>query len=193
MSVIVGEEAIGNLAQHATVPISFVVDRYVDVTVIEDGFKGLGLTEVIVDPPWVKNYDAVEGEGPTRWAEMFDTSNWGLIAAHEDGVRIGGAVVAFNTAGVNMLEGRSDLAVIWDIRVRSEARGRGVGRSIVAAVEEWARDRRCRSLKVETQNINVAACRFYQHLGFELEAIDRHAYVGFPEEAQLLWFKLGPA
>jgi len=34
--------------------------------------------------------------------------------------RLGGAVVAFDTAGVDLLGGRSELAVLWDIRVQPE-------------------------------------------------------------------------
>ena len=37
-----------------------------------------------------------------------------------------GAVVAFNTPGVSMLEGRSHIAVLWDIRMRPEARSSSV-------------------------------------------------------------------
>lgn len=187
--LVVREEPIDHLADHATVPSSFVVDRRLDVVVVGGGLEGLSLSEVPVEPPWVKDYDAAKGEGPTRWARRFHVANWGLIAAHQDGVRLGGAVVAFNTAGVNLLEGRSDLAVLWDIRVRPDAQRRGVGRSIVHAVEQWARDRGCRTLKVETQNLNVVACRFYRNLGFELGAIDRFAYPELPDEVQLIWYK----
>ncbi len=116
-------------------------------------------------------------------------ANWGLISAHEPGRRVGGAVVACNTPGVSMLEGRSDLAVLCDIRVRPEARSSRTGSLLFRAVEAWARDRRCRILKVETQNTNVPACRFYRRMGCTLGAIDRFAYVDLPDETQLMWFK----
>jgi hypothetical protein len=44
-------------------------------------------------------------------------------------------------------------------------------------------------LKIETQNTNVGACRFYERQGCELRAIHRAAYPQFPEEIQLLWYK----
>ena len=121
---------------------------------------GLTLREAPVEIPWVKDYDTIKGEGPARWAKRFDVSNWGLFAAYEAGTRVGGAVIAFNTAGVNMLEGRSDLAVLWDLRVRPEVRRTGIGSELFTATETWARASGCRSLKVETQNINVPACCF---------------------------------
>jgi hypothetical protein len=33
-------------------------------------------TTAVADP-YVKDYDAIEGEGPSRWAKRFDVSTWG--------------------------------------------------------------------------------------------------------------------
>lgn len=44
-------------------------------------------------------------------------------------------------------------------------------------------------MKVETQNTNVPACRFYRRMGCTLGAIDRLAYGHQPDEVQLMWFK----
>ena len=44
-------------------------------------------------------------------------------------------------------------------------------------------------LKIETQNTNVRACRFYERQGCQLRAIHRAAYPELPEEIQLLWYK----
>jgi GNAT superfamily N-acetyltransferase len=194
MDLIIREEPIALIEEHATIRSSFVVERCFDVSTPNGGLGDIVLTEVAVEPPWLKDYDAIKGEGPTRWPKRFDTSNWGLIAAHRDDARVGGAVIAFNTAGINMLEGRRDLAVLWDIRVRSDVRSQGVGRALFQETEKWARSQGCRTLKVETQNINVPACRFYSKMGCTLGAIDRYAYLDLPNEVQLLWFKeLGSA
>jgi GNAT superfamily N-acetyltransferase len=61
--------------------------------------------------------------------------------------------------------------------------------ALFRAAEHWARARGCRRLKIETQNVNVAACRFYQKMGCTLGAIDRFAYPGQPAEVRLLWGK----
>src|SRR5262249_9175844 len=116
-------------------------------------------------------------------------SNWGLLSAHAGGHRVGGVVIAFRSPGVDMLEGRTDLAVIWDLRVRPEARGRGVGAALFRAAEAWAAARGCRRLKVETQNINVPACRFSARQGCVRGAITRLAYDELPDETQLIWYK----
>jgi hypothetical protein len=45
------------------------------------------------------------------------------------------------------------------------------------------------AIEVETQNINVPACRFYARMGCRLGAVDRQAYPEFPNEVQLLFYK----
>jgi hypothetical protein len=64
-----------------------------------------------------------------------------------------------------------------------------VASALFAAVETWARSRGCFQLKVETQNTNVAACRFYAHEGCVLRTVRKGAYPDLPDEVQLLWFK----
>ena len=53
----------------------------------------------------------------------------------------------------------------------------------------WASAQRCRQLRVETQNINVAACRFYAQRGCILQGVHRGIYQEVPDEIQLLWHK----
>jgi GNAT superfamily N-acetyltransferase len=137
--------------------------------------------------PWWKDYDAIKGEGPTRWAKRFDVTSWGLIAAHDGEERLGGAVLAFGSRDIGMLEDRDDVAVLWDMRVRPERRGCGVGAALFRAAEAWARSRGCSVLKVETQNVNVPACRFYARMGCTLSSIDIAAYPELADEAQLIW------
>ena len=135
----------------------------------------------------MKDYDAVDGEGPLHWARRFDVSNWTLFTARVAGSRVGGATVAFHTPGVTMLEGRRDLAVPWDIRVAPDAHGKGIGSALFERVEAWTQAQGCRQLKIETQNINVGACEFYARHGCELRGVHRAAYPDLPEEIQLLW------
>ena len=84
----------------------------------------------------------------------------------------------------------SHYPVLWDLRGRSpEARRLGIGSDLFAATERWAIARGCRQLKVETQNVNVAACEFYSSRGCQLGAIHRFAYPDLPHEVQFLWYK----
>ena len=46
-----------------------------------------------------------------------------------------------------------------------------------------------REVRVETQDVNVPACRFYHAHGFRLERVVLGAYPNLPNEVQLLWRK----
>jgi len=191
MSLDIREEPLtpAVLSEHASIPIAFVVDRILEVRLLDSGRGGISLTETAVTDPYVKDYDALEGAGPQRWPGRFDVSNWGLITARRDGASVGGAVIASKTPGLHMLGGRDDVAVLWDIRVSPRERGGGVGSALFRAAEDWATARGCRWLKIETQNVNVPACRFYHKMGCTLGAIDRYAYPDQPAEVRLLWWK----
>jgi GNAT superfamily N-acetyltransferase len=188
MRIDVTEESAGALGEFARIPISFEVRSLLDVAGPDEG-GGFVLTERSLPAPYVKDYDAIAGEGPTRWADRFNLANWGFISARVEGRPAGAAVVAFDTPGVNMLEGRRDLAVLWDLRVAPEARGQGIGSALFRAAEAWARARGCTQMKIETQNINVPACRFYAARGCVLGAANRLAYPELPDEVQMLWYK----
>jgi len=187
MTIDVAEEPMTALAEYALLPIAFPVDQVLDVTARAEGGFVLSARRLAV--PYVKDYDAVDGEGPLHWSRRFDVSNWTLFTARVAGSRVGGATVAFNTPELTMLEGRRDLSVLWDIRVVPNARGKGIGSALFEKVEAWARAHRCRQLKVETQNINVPACGFYARHGCELRAVHHAAYPELPEEIRLLWYK----
>ena len=190
MTVEIREEPIDTLAEQASVSIAFTVDRVLVPTLVDGGLGGITFEEAPVDPAWVKDYDAADGHGPAHWAQTFDVSNWGFLVARDGDTRVGGAVIAFDTADVDMLDGRRDLVVVWDLRVQTNHRGTGAGTTLWHAAEEWARARACRHLKVETQNINVAACRFYARMGCILGAVDRFGYYpDLPDEIELLWYK----
>ncbi|MFC1737122.1 GNAT family N-acetyltransferase [Candidatus Hydrogenedentota bacterium] len=189
MEIEIREEDPRALEEYGQVSIAFRVESILKVNAIDDGLGGFMLTEEQIESPYAKDYDADSGEGPARWEELWDTSHWGSFSAFVDERRAGGATVAHDTDGLFMLEGRKDLACLWDIRVDPEFRGKGVGTRLFQHAVEWAGSRNCRFLKIETQNINVPACRFYARQGCELGAINLHAYSALPEEIMLLWYK----
>ena len=118
------------LADYARVPIVFTVDRVLDVTTRHDGPERFALSERRLDARYVKDYDAITGDGPLQWARHYDLSNWALFSARLAGRLVGGAAVAFDTPEFTMLEGRRDLAVRWDIRVSPDVRRHGVGTAL---------------------------------------------------------------
>ena len=188
MQVEIRQESVEMLPRHATVSIAFMVDRVVDLGSIAAGADPAGMTDSPVAVPYRKDYDAIPFNHPESWPLRFDMSNWGLLGAYAGTRRVGGAVVAFDTPGLDLLPGDRD-ALLWDIRVAPDLRGHGVGTALFAAAESWARDRGCIRLLVETQDTNPGACRFYAARGCTLLRITRGAYPEFPAETQLLWEK----
>ena len=181
----VRHESVVALTEYARIAIAFEVNEVFDVaTSLESQFT---LTPRQLPVPYVKDYDSIDS--PADWSQRFDISKWAFFSAFAEGQRLGGATVAYDTAGLDMLEGRTDVAVLWDIRVAAFTRRRGLGTALFSAAAAWASGNGCRELKVETQNINVAACRFYARQGCVLRAARKGAYPGLPDEVQLVWYK----
>jgi GNAT superfamily N-acetyltransferase len=181
------------LADYARTSIAFEVRSVLRVETATEGTWGFRLVEEPVRAPYVKDYDASDDpDGHVlNWPKHFDVSRWGFFIAFQDGEGVGAAAVAVHTPGVHMLEGRDDLAVLWDIRVRPDRRGHGIGTALFEHAAGWARSEGCRQLKIETQNTNVPACRFYAARGCVLGGINRFAYAGCPavaHETMLLWY-----
>ena len=179
-----------SLTAYSAVPISFEVKSKLTIDLLNDGLGGIVLHEEAVNPPYIKDYDEIKGEGPIRWLKRFDTSNWVVFLAREGSIPVGGATVAFHTPELHMLRDREDIAVLWDIRVRPDHRRSGIGTALFGEAAKWSRERNCKYLKVETQNVNVPACRFYVRQGCLLGEIDRFAYSEprVAHEAMLVWY-----
>ena len=184
----VRETPIESIAELARIPIAFIVERVYDVCAL-DGPGPFMLSERLIDRPYVKDYDQIAGAGPSDWASCYDLHRWGFLQLRSAGQLLGGTLIAFDTPGVDLLEGRRDVAALWDMRVAPAMRRRGLGAMLFQAAEEWARVRHCVTLKVETQNTNVPACRFYQGQGCSLNAVNAGAYPQLPDEVQLIWAK----
>ncbi len=76
--------------------------------------------------------------------------------------------------------------------VESGSRRLGAGRALMAQAEAWTRSRGLPGIMLETQNVNVAACRFYERCGFLLGGFDQRLYRGFdPDtiEVALYWYR----
>ena len=189
MSIEIVQVGADALEHWADVPIRFRVETVLEVEELDDGLGGLALVERPVATPYIKDYDAVENDRPARWTR-FDLSHWGFFHAIEDGAVGGCAAVAGRSPAVHLLGGRTDFAHLWDLRVRPERRGEGIGARLFTRAVEFARAEGYRQLRVETQNINVGACRFYATRGCRLARVDRTAYWGVPHaerETMLIW------
>jgi streptothricin acetyltransferase len=182
------------LDEYCAVPSLVEVQSILQVKAIDGGFGGLAMELVPVPTPYVKDYDAY-AETPKDWPMKWDLTNWCILLVTAGGRPVGAACVVSRTPDIRMLEGRDDLAVLWDIRVAPEYKRRGIGKALFHAAVQWCREQGLKMLKIETQNVNVAACRFYASQGAQLGAINCFAYADatwshpdVQDEVMLLWY-----
>lgn len=178
------------LIVYSTIPIRYEVKSRFHIELLNDGLGGIVFREEDISPSYIRDFDALENEGPIRWVKKFDTRNWAMFIVRRDGVAIGGATAVFRTPSVFMLGGRDDITVLWDIRVTPEHQRSGVGSRLFNAVADWSRNQSCKYLKIETQDINVHACRFYAKQGCHLGEINRFAYTDPQsiDNVMLVWY-----
>lgn len=176
------------LALYDTIPMLVDIRSIFTVTPVNCGLGGLLLQETPV-PPRIKDLGVYE-----RLAELprrFDLTNWAFFLACDGGRPVAGTAVASRTSGVDMLEGREDLSVLWDLRVSPEYQRQGVGTRLFALAADWSREQGFAEMKIECQNNNAAAVKFYHRQGAVLGGIHTRAYFREPgcrEEIQLLWY-----
>lgn len=173
------------LDEYSRVSIGFIADSIYELDRLYSGLEGIRLREISVDR-FEKNYDT-ESHNPSHLKKKFDTDNWRVITAVDQGEMIAGAIIAYNTNGINLLEGKQDLALLWDLRVNPDYRGQNIGTKIINEVKSWAIEQQCTRVKIETQNINVKACKFYVKQGAILTGYNMHCYNDNPDEIQFIW------
>ena len=177
---------------YASIPNYFRVEALLQVQPVRGGLGGLSLLETPVSEPFIRDYSATGQDHPAAWAAQYDLRRWGIFLAWEDAQPVGGAAVALDSPVFPARDlQRRDLAVLWDIRVAPDWRGRGIGRALFRWAVAWAREQGCGQLGIETDSSNVPACKFYQRQGCALGAILRHGYSGVPDVAayaMLLWY-----
>jgi aminoglycoside 6'-N-acetyltransferase I len=94
---------------------------------------------------------------PTRFVQF--------IVREPSGRGVGFAEASVRTDYVNGTSS-SPVAYLEGLYVRPEARGKGVGRSLVLAVSEWALAMGCTELASDTQPENLRSQAVHRKLGF---------------------------
>ena len=130
--------------------------------------------------PYVKRY-AAEHLDFQAYLERPDHAAW---LAYVNG-QIAGQIL--------VQEHWNRLAMIWDLAVDPPFRRQGVGRRLIAQAIGWAQARGLPGVMLETQQINVPACRLYESCGFVLGGFDYSLYRGImpgTREIALFWYLL---
>ena len=178
------EIGLDRLEEYDKIPFYYDTDKKYELKKIDNGLGGI-LLELVDVPHFHKDF----GERSEDWKRLFDLFSWKFfVAFNEEEKMIGGCTIVTNTPNCNMLEGRKDLAVLWDIRILEEYRHKGIGQHLFDMAKSFAKENGFKQLKVECQNTNPAAVNFYHKQGMELCAIYEHAYPDYPNEVQLLWY-----
>lgn len=155
---------------------------------IDSGLGGLAFEEVPVEP-YVKDLAVYERACDNE--KLFDISTWRFYMAFDGEKPVGAATVAGTTANLNMLAGRKDLCVLWDIRVQDGYKHQGIGQELFEMAVAGAKRDGYHQMVIECQNTNVTAVNFYKKQGALLGKVDLYAYyaeTGLQDEVQLLWY-----
>jgi len=155
---------------------------------IDNGLGGLALEEVSVES-YIKDLSIYERA--TEYEKEFDITNWRVYMAFDGDIPVGAMTIAGRTEGLNMLCGREDACVLWDIRVADAYKRKGIGQKLLDIGVVNAKKDGYQQMIIECQNNNVPACKFYQKQGAVLSKIDMYAYYLEPEirnEIQFVWY-----
>ena len=164
------------------------VQTELKITRVNNGLNGLRFDEVPVTP-YIK--DLSQYERATDYEKLFDITNWKFFMAFDDEIPVGAITMAGTTEGLNMLGGRKDACVLWDIRVADGYKHRGIGQKLFDLGKKSAQQAGYKQMIIECQNNNVPACKFYQKQGALLSKVDMYAYSLDPEiqdEIQFVWY-----
>jgi GNAT superfamily N-acetyltransferase len=136
------------------------------------------LLETPVDPPLYKNYREYESTLEDVEARLRNVE--GGYVAVADG-QVAGVIL------LNVEEWRS-VVRIEDIIVGRQFRRYGIGSLLLSCAADWARNRGCWAILLETQNINYPAIQFYLRNGLEVWSISRNFYPPGPIEHEVAIF-----
>ena len=80
---------------------------------------------------------------------------------------------------------------LYDLKVKAEARGKGVGKLLIEAGMKGARERGYIGLYTIAQDNNVNACMFYLKAGFQIGGFDNRVYAGTSQanKADIIFYK----
>lgn len=91
---------------------------------------------------------------------------------------------------IRLKQNWNQYCLIEDISVANDHRNRGIGKKLMAAAIGWAKAGGMPGLMLETQDVNLVACRFYERCGFQLGGVDVMLYGNLVDkkEQALFWY-----
>jgi GNAT superfamily N-acetyltransferase len=120
------------------------------------------------------------------WPQVFappsdprhDASHWQQSVAKPDATAFvgeqAGQIVAFITVSLvaesNPLLQPMQVARVGSVCVSASLRRHGIGRSLMARVEQWAHERGAGDIRLNVWAFNAEALRFYEELGYAVRS-----------------------
>jgi len=101
------------------------------------------------------------------------------------------ATLRGETAGYAIAETDTHGLHITNLAVAEGARGKGVGRALMEALEGWGRRLGMEEFRLEVRESNTGAIDFYRHLGYSLKS-RIHGYYGGRCDAMLMSRRMKP-
>jgi len=119
-----------------------------------------------LDSPYVKRWEQSDEEEWVRYQQFLGEGY--SLGAYE-----GEDLVGF---ALNEPRPWNKTLWVWEFHVAESHRRRGIGRQLMDAVVEKARQAGFRIVSLETQSTNIPAISFYRAVGFEIDALDLSLY-----------------
>jgi ribosomal protein S18 acetylase RimI-like enzyme len=93
-----------------------------------------------------------------QYRQHLGSSSARVLAARAEGCLVGAAVLFFRRG--------TQVARLYSLATAAASRGSGVGRRLLQAAEQAARQHGCRGLRLEVRTDNAAAIRLYESAGY---------------------------
>src|SRR5262245_24726660 len=133
-SLAIVEESPLHLTDYASVPIGFSVESIFDANALTALQQGEPASPTKLTTTYWEVSDSSRGNRPTEWSRYFEFRLWSVFAAFDGSDRVGGAILVEDMS-LPILQACSDCALLWDLRVAPEMRGRGIGSALLLAVD----------------------------------------------------------
>lgn len=97
-----------------------------------------------------------------------------------------GTIIGYGGVWYIMDEGH-----ITNVAIHPEYRKRGLGKLLVTAMKDQAKEEKIHHLTLEVRASNIAAIKLYQGMGFESVGVRPKYYTDNQEDALIMWVELG--
>jgi len=128
---------------------------------------------------------------PYRKQYIFETKDYSTYISNPDKIVYFADTDGQLAGQINVVKHWNAFAWIDDFAVDVRFRRRGIGRAMMQKVVDWAKEKNLPGIMLETQDVNVPACRFYENFGFTLRGFDTYLYKGLTpstDEIALYWY-----